>query len=138
MCLERIPCSDGEMEDIKKHWKNAHFVKYNFNQLIEMSAEAEERVKRRRGWIIDDILEEVRERKEAEARKRAESGWMGIFRKPKTGKTGAETGRVNCFLCHEVIEGCEYNIHLETQHRVLFGVKEIMNSSEKVDDENVA
>ena len=48
MCLKRIPCSDGEMEDIKKHWKNAHFVKYNLNQLVQMSAEAEEREKRRR------------------------------------------------------------------------------------------
>ena len=79
-----------------------------------------------------------RERKEAEARKRAESGWMGIFRKQKTGKTEAETDEVFCFLCQEVIKGCEYNIHLETQHRVLFGVKEIMNSSEKVEDENIA
>ena len=46
MCLERIPCSDGEMEDVKKHWKNTHFVKDNFYQLVEMCAEAEERKKR--------------------------------------------------------------------------------------------
>ena len=35
-----------------------------------MCAEAEERVERE-GWSIDDILEEERDRKEAEARKRA-------------------------------------------------------------------
>ena len=127
MCLERIPCSDGEMEVVKKHLRNVHLVKDNVNQLIEFCKEEKEREKNE-GWNLEDIFKEERERKEAEARKRAESAWMGIFRKQKTGKTVAETGRVNCFICHEEIEGCEYSIHLETQHRVMFGVKEIINS----------
>ena len=36
-----------------------------------------------------------------------------------------------CFLCQEIVKVCEYSKHLEKQHGVIFGVKEIKKAGEK-------
>ena len=104
-----------------------------------MCTEAEEK-EEREGWSINDILEEERDRKEAEERERAESGgWMVMFRKKKStsefleNSEEEENDEVDCFLCQEklIVKSFEYNEHLEKQHGVIFGVKEIMKAGEK-------
>ena len=135
ICLERLPCSDDDIE-LKLHLFKFHFVKVHLKELVEMCAEAEER-EEREGWSFDDILEEERDRREVEARKRAESGgWMGIFCRNKRtpecldNNTKAETNEVDCFLCQEIVKSCEYDKHLEKHHRVIFGLKEIKKAGE--------
>ena len=78
ICLERIQHSDDD-EELKLHFFKVHSVKVHLKELVEMCTEAEER-EEREGWSLDDILDEERDRREAEARERAEAGgWMGIF-----------------------------------------------------------
>ena len=130
ICLERIPCSDDDVE-LKQHLFKIHSAKVHLKELVAMCAEAEER-EERQGWIIDDVLEEERDRREAQERKRAESGgWMVMFRKKKSTRNCLDNSEekanneVDCFLCQGVVRRCEYNEHLEHQHGVIFGVKEI-------------
>ena len=137
LCLERIPCSDGDMEEVKQHLINVHSGKIHLEDLVEMCKEAEEKEKRE-GWSIDDTLEEERDRREAQERKIAESGgWMILFRKKKMSKKcldnydEAENNEVDCFLCQEIVKSCEYSKHLEKQHGAIFGLKEIMKAGEK-------
>ena len=61
-----------------------------------------------------------------------------MFRKKKVhecldNNEEAENNEVDCFLCQEklIVKSCEYSKHLEKQHRVIFGVKEIMKAGEK-------
>ena len=135
ICLERIPCSNDDIE-LKLHLFNFHSAKVHLKELIEMCTRAEEKEKRE-GWSIDDILEELRDRREAQERKRAESkGWMVMFRKKKMSECldnneEAEIKEVDCFLCQEIVNSSEYNKHLEKQHGVIFGVKEIMKEGGK-------
>ena len=138
ICLDRIPSSDDDIE-LKLHLFEVHSVKVHLKELVEMCAVAEER-ELREGWslVLDDILEEERGRREVEARKRAESGgWMGIFCRNKRtpeclhNNTKAETNEVDCFLCQEIVKSCEYDKHLEKQHEVKFGLKEIKKAGEK-------
>ena len=130
ICLARIPYSDGDMEEVKQHLINVHSAKDHLEELLEMCTEAEEK-EEREGWSIDDTLEELRDRREAQERKRAESGgWMMMFRKKKI-QCLESNEEVDCFLCQEIVEDCEYNEHLEKQHGVIFGVKEIKNAGEK-------
>ena len=85
------------------------------------------------------MIEELRDRREAQERKRAESGgWMVIFMKKQMpdcldNNEEAEHDEVDCFLCQEklIVKSCEYSKHLEKQHGVIFGVKEIKNAGEK-------
>ena len=147
ICLERIQNSDDEIE-LKFHLFNFHSVKFHLKELVEISKEVEEREKSE-GWSLDDILEEERDRREAEAREKAQSGgWMGIFGRKKVRPecldkdAEVETAEVDCFLCQEklIVRSCEYNNHLEKQHRVIFGVTDIMKagaSNEELDHENV-
>ena len=134
ICLERIPCSDDDIE-LKLHMLKIHFAKVHLKELVEMCAESKVK-EEREGWSIDDILEEVRDRREAEERKRAESGgWMVMFRKKKMpvcldNNEDAENG-VDCFLCRVFVKICEYDMHLEKLHGVIFGVKEIKKAGEK-------
>ena len=129
LCLERIPCSDDDIE-LKLHLFQVHFAKVHLKELVKMCKKAEEE-EQREGWSLDDILEEERDRREAEERQRAESGgWMMMFRKKKI-QCLESNEEVDCFLCQEIVEVCEYNEHLEKQHGVIFGVKEIMNAGEK-------
>ena len=136
ICLERIPCSDGDMEDVKQHIINVHSAKTHLEELVEMCIEAEAK-EEREGWIIDDILEELRDKRESQERKRAESGgWM--FRKKKmpeffNNNEEAENKEVECFFCQQklIVKTCEYRKHLEKQHGVIFGVKEIMKVGEE-------
>ena len=132
-CLERIQDSHDDIE-LKLHLFKVHSVKVNLKELVEMCTEAEER-EEREGWSLDDILKEEKDRREADARKRAESGgWMVELlrwknRKPECldSNAEAETSEVNCFLCLEkvIVKSCEYNNHLEKQHGIIFGVKDI-------------
>ena len=79
ICLERIPCSDDDIE-LKLHQFKVHSVKVHLKELVDMCTQAEEREKKE-GWSINDIFEEERDKKEAEERKRAEpGGWMWLFR----------------------------------------------------------
>ena len=135
ICLAKIPCSDGNMEEVKQHLINVHSAKDHLEELVEMCTEAEEK-EEREGWSIDDILEEERDRREAQERKRAESGgWMGKKKMPECldNNEEEENNEVGCFLCQEKlnVKSCEYSEHLEKQHGVIFGVKEIMKEGDK-------
>ena len=85
------------------------------------------------------MIEELSDRREAQERKRAESGgWMVIFMKKQMpdcldNNEEAEHDDINCFLCQEklIVKSCEYNKHLEKEHGVIFGAKEIMKAGEK-------
>ena len=138
ICLERIPCSDDDIE-LKLHLFNDHSAKVHLKELVVMCIEAEE-IEEREGWSLDDILEEERDRREAEEKKRAESGGlMGMFwRKKRTPEcldniAEALINEVDCFLCQEklIVKSCEYDKHLENQHGVIFGLKEIMKAGER-------
>ena len=134
LCLERLPPSDDDIE-MKLHLFKVHSAKVHLKELVVMCTEAEEK-EEREGWSINDILEEERDRREAEERKRAESGgWMVMFRKNKTPEfldnEETENNELDCFLCQKIVQRCEYNEHLENQHGVIFGVKEIMMAREK-------
>ena len=136
-CLERIPCSDDDIK-LKLHLFNFHSAEVHLKELVEMCTEAEEKEKRE-GWNIDETLEEVRERREAQERKREESGgWTVIFRKKKMHECldkneEVDINEIECFLCQEklIVKSCEYREHLEKQHGVIFGVKEIMKAGDK-------
>ena len=136
ICLERVPCSDDDIE-LKMHLFKVHSAKVHLKELVEMCTRAEEK-EEREGWSIDDILEEERDRKEAQERKREESrGWMVMFRKKEStsncldNNEEEEITEVACFLCQEIVKVCEYNEHLEKQHGVIFGVKEIKMAGDK-------
>ena len=137
ICLERIQDSDDDIE-LKLHLYKVHSVKVHLKELVEMSSEAEE-TEEREGLSLDDILEEERDRREAEAeaKKREESGgWMEIFWGvkiiPECLDNNAEADMDDCYLCQEQLESCEYNKHLEKAHRVIFGLKDIKKAGKKV------
>ena len=134
ICLERIQDSDDDIE-LKLHLFKVHSVKVNLKELVEMCTEAEER-EEREGWSLDDILEEERDRREAEAREIVKSGgWMGIFwwekKTPECLDNDTEAYEVDCFLCQDQLKSCEYNKHLEKQHVVIFGVKDIEKAGKR-------
>ena len=131
ICLERIPCSDDEIE-LKVHLLKIHSANVHYKELVEMCTEAEER-EERKGWSsINDILVEEMERKEAEERKRAESGGcMAMFRKKKMYDHLDNNDEIDCLLCQEYVQSCEYDKHLEKLHGVIFCVKEIKKAREK-------
>ena len=143
MCLENIPCCDGDTEKIKEHITTVHCAECNVEKLAELCREEEER-EEREGWSLDDIIEEERERREAAEKMRAESGGlMGILRR-QLGKTeyrdsdagsNADPENVgsNCFLCKEkfYLDSNVYNKHLEEKHMVIFGLKEIREYGEE-------
>ena len=134
ICLERVTCSDDDIE-LKLHLFKVHSAKVHLKELVEMCTEAEDK-EEREGWNIDDILEEERDRREAQERKREESGGlMVMFRKKRIhcleNNEEAEINEVDCFLCQEIVKVCVYNKHLEKQHGVIFGVKEIKKAGEK-------
>lgn len=134
ICLERIQDSDDDIE-LKMHLFQVHSVKVHIKELVEMCTEAEKR-EEREGWSLDDILEEERDRRESEARERAESGgWRKILHRKRRSHecldNNAEAEKEDCFLCQKQLESCEYNNHLEKQHRVIFGVKDIKKAGKK-------
>ena len=107
MCLERIPCSDDEIE-VKMHMTTEHSAKINLRRLVEICTEVEER-EEREGWSIDDIFIEERDRRESETRKRAESGRMWMLRRKMTTEIldNNISVQVECFLCQEKLLGCK-------------------------------
>ena len=142
ICLESIQDSDDN-EKLKLHLLMIHSVKVHLKELVKMCTEAEER-EEREGWSLDNILEEEKERRQTDVRKREESGgWMGIFmrkkRTPECFDNNAEVDEVDCFLCEEQQKSCEYDNHLEKNHGVIFGVKDIKkagDSNNEPDHEN--
>ena len=143
MCLEYIPCSDGDTEKIKEHIITVHCAECHVEKLAEMCGEAEER-EEREGWSLDDIIEEEREGREAAEKRRAESGGLMVIIRRKLGKTdytdsdaGSNTDPENvesdCFLCKEKIyrNSNVYNKHLEKRHLMIFGLKEIRECGEE-------
>ena len=143
MCLERIPCSDDDIE-LKMHLNQVHSAKVHLISLVEMCKKAQER-EEREGWSLDEILEEEIERKEAETRKRSRAksgGLLGVMKRKDiisgclNNDAEAETNEVNCYLCHEQMKGCEFSRHLRNQHGVIFGVKEIMKSGGEINNYN--
>ena len=138
ICLERITFSDDDIE-LKMHLFKVHFAKVHLIELVKICTGEEER-ERREGWSLDDILEEERDRREAEERKRAQiGGCIGTFwRKKRTHEcldnmAEAEISEVDCFLCQEklIVKSCEYDKHLENQHGAIFGLKEIKKAGER-------
>ena len=134
ICLERIQHSDDNLE-LKLHLFKVHSVKVHLKELVQMCTEAEER-EEREGWSLDDILVEGRDRREAEVRERAEAGgWMGIFWEkkitPECLDNNAGVDEEDCFLCQEQQKSCKYDKHLEKQHGVIFGVKDIKKAGNK-------
>ena len=122
ICLERIPCSEDEIE-LKVHLLKIHSANVHYKELVEMCTEAEER-EEREGWSIDDIFEEERNRKKSEEKKRAESGSLD-------NNKDAESKQLDCFLCQKIVKSCNYNNHLEKQHGVIFGENKIKEASGK-------
>ena len=138
MCLERIPSADGNIEEFKEHLSNFHLAKHHLEELVTMCSEVEEK-EEREGWSIEKILEEERER-ETSVRKSIESeGWLRIFIRGKTtdcldNNEEALHSNVICFLCQEKLICVEdYNNHLEIQHKLIFGVKEVRELIERYD-----
>ena len=144
MCLEYIPCSDGDTEKIKEHITTVHCAECNVEKLAEMCGEAEER-EEREGWSLDDIIEEEKDRREAAERRRTEAGGLiGVLRR-QLGKThspsdsdarsnaDAENVESNCFLCQRKfhLNSNVYNKHLEEKHMMIFGLKEIRDCGEE-------
>ena len=143
MCLENIPCSDGDTGKIKEHITKVHCAECNVEKLAEMCGEAEEK-EEREGWSLNDIIEEERERKEAAEKKRAESGGLMEMIRRKLGYTdhpvsdaGSDSDPENvesdCFLCKEkfYLNSNVYNKHLEKKHMTIFGLKEIREFGEE-------
>ena len=138
MCLEYIPCSDGDTEKIKEHITTVHCAECHVEKLAEMCGEAEER-EEREGWSLDDIIEEERERREAAEKRRAESGGlMGMLRRllGKTDCPDSDTGsndEIDCFLCKEkfYFNSKVYTKHLENKHMIIFGFEDIRECEEE-------
>ena len=132
MCLERIPCSDDDIQ-IKIHLFKVHSSKAHLKELVEMCLKAEER-EDRKGWSLDDILKEERVRREAEDKIRVESGWIGIFKKKERRSECLDNNKdIDCFLCQEklIMIGWEYENHLVSQHKAIFGLRDIKKLGEK-------
>ena len=143
MCLEYIPCSDGDTEKIKEHINRIHCAECNVEKLAEMCREAEER-EEAEGWSLDEIIEEEKEKKEAAEKREAESGGlMGMLRRRfgKSDRPVSDAGsnadpenvESNCFLCQEkfYLNSNVYNKHLEKKHFLVFGLKELKECEEE-------
>ena len=128
-------------EKLKKHMTEVHSASCPMETLAEMCTEAEEK-EEREGWSLDDIIMEEWDRREAEEKRRAESsGLINWLRrrqrvtKPELGNE--ETPSIKCFLCQGQWTGTskeELATHLEEDHKVLFGIKEIMEQGENQEE----
>ena len=143
MCLENIPSSDGDMENVKKHITTVHCAKCNVEKLADMCREAEER-EDREGWSLHDIIEEERERRKAAEKRRAEPGGLMEMLRRKLFKSdclvsdaerNSATDNVesDCFLCKEkfYLNTNVYSRHLQKKHTIMFGLKEIRECKEE-------
>ena len=141
MCLQLTPLNSNEVKNkFKKHMTKAHSATCPMEKLAEMCAEAEEK-EEREGLNLNDIIEEERERQEAAMRKRAESGGlMRMFRRKQevTEPEIQDIIHLECFLCQGTWTGSkkdELEKHLDKDHKVIFGIKEITDLSENQKDE---
>ena len=142
MCLEYVPCSDGDKNKLLEHITTVHCAECHVEDLAKICGEVEER-EEREGWSLDDIIEEERDRRETADKRRAEAGGLlGMLRR-QLGKSdrpdcdagsNADSEKVesDCFLCREKfnLNSNMYNKHLEKKHMVIFGFKEIRESEE--------
>ena len=109
--------------------------------LAAMCTEEEEK-EEREGWSLDDIIMEEWDRRDAEEKTRAESSglinWLRRRQKVTEPKLGnEETPSIKCFLCQGQWTGTskeELATHLEEDHKVLFGIKEIMEQGENKEE----
>ena len=139
MCLEYVPCSDGDTEKIKEPITTVHCAECHVEKLVKMCGEAEER-EEREGWSFDDIIKEASERREAAEKRRAETGIIGLFKRNSLlrrkircsdsetrSNADSENFERNCFLCNEkfYFDSNLYIKHLEEKHMIIFGLKEI-------------
>ena len=128
MCLERLACPDGDMENLRLHLTKTHSIRDHLRELMKMCIEAEEK-EEEEGWNIEGILKEMRQASETKARKKL--GLVGLMEMLwKTGENNQEN-EVNCFLCLKklIVKESQYINHLENQHGTIFGVKEIIKGS---------
>ena len=143
MCLENIPCCDGDTEKIKEHITTVHSAECHVEELVEMCGEAEER-EEREGWSLDDIIEEERERRKAAEKRRAEPGGLMEMLRRKLfisdcpvsdaeRNSATENVESDCFLCKEkfYLNSNVYNRHLQKKHTIMFGLKEIRECKEE-------
>ena len=136
MCLEKIPCSDDDIK-LKIHLFKVHSSTVHLKELVKICTEVEER-EESKGWSLDDFYEEDSDGRKAVARQKKEPGsWMSKEEKGthETFDNDAEADLCisECFLCDEkqtLKRSNEYSEHLEIQHKVIFGLKKIMNSEE--------
>ena len=132
-------CYDKKNQDkLKKHMTEVHSASCPMETLAAMCTEAEEK-EEREGWSLDDIIEEEIERREAEEKRRAESGGlMGILRRQhgKNDCPDSDPGNntdfenVDCILCKEKFDP-NTNKHFEKKHMVIFGLREIRKCGEE-------
>ena len=130
-------------EKLKKHMTEVHSASCPMETLAAMCTEAEEK-EEREGWSLDDIIMEEWDRRQAEEKRRAESigliNWLQRRQKvtdPKLGVGDEETPSIKCFLCQGQRTGIskeELATHLEEEHKVLFGIKEIMEQGENQEE----
>ena len=128
MCVCRT-----EVSSFQKHMTKAHFTTCAKEKLAEMCTEAEQR-EEREGLNLNDIIEEERERQEK--RKAKSEGLLGMFRR-KQEITEPEleiqdTIPLECFLCQGAWTGAtkdDLGRHLEKDHKVIFGIKLIIELS---------
>ena len=129
MCLNNISFLKESTEKIKEHMEKVHSAKCPIENLVELCQEAEEIKERDR---YDEIIKEENYRRDnrEEQFKKEIKGLSGLFRGKKLMEPGKSDNMViNCILCHEKWTGSnkkQFEKHLETYHRVIFGVKEII------------
>ena len=125
MCLERVPFSEQNNEDIVKHITTVHSaVDCSLEKLTQLCKEAENK-QEREGWDFNDVIEEERKMREAEQGKRNE--------KVNESELGNDTTRITCLICQDKLictNKKEFEKHLENYHKVIFGIKMLKESDE--------
>ena len=135
MCLERIPYSNETKEKFREHMTSVHSADCSLEILYEMCQEAEER-QSKEGWGLNDIIQEEEEWREAEKKKRAEArGLIGLFRRKKKDRESRLEENVidvmKCTLCKWTGNSKKiFQKHLEKDHKVIFGIKEMMEQND--------
>ena len=142
LCLERIPNSKENQENLKKHMTTVHSADCLNETLAMMCLDAERR-EEREGLRLGDIIEEERMRREAKEKKRAESkGLINHFRRKKELEDlvigNMEKVLIKCFICQMNMENGTKSLekHLEDYHKMFFGVKEVLKRNKHEEQEN--
>ena len=135
MCLESVPYTKETKDKFMEHMTTVHSADCSVEFLSKMCQEAEER-QWRQGWSFNDIIIEEKEWREAKEKRREETKeWMGLCRrKTNVVEPNLEEDVINvkCALC-KLIGYSKKTLekHLEKDHEVIFGIKEITNQGDK-------